>query len=313
MENVIPSACRWLAEGHRVALVTLVGIDGSSPRPLGSQLAVRDDGVYVGLISGGCVEAALVHESILAMNEGRNRKLRYGKDSPYFDIRLPCGSGIDVFIDTQIERQIIEDIQLYQNRRIPVLLSVDLDRGLEVSSEQPETYLQLEPCSGHRSIASRLDGHTLFRTYQPATRVLTFGRGEVFRQLVMLAPAVGFEVLALSPDPQETLPGVIPLSRPDFFDPQWCDRWTAAALLFHEHEWEGPILQNLINSDCFYIGAMGSLRTQSQRLEWLKMQGADDQQIARIKGPVGLNIGARTPPEIALSILAEIVSRRSQL
>ncbi|OZG71669.1 carbon monoxide dehydrogenase maturation protein [Hahella sp. CCB-MM4] len=313
MENVIPDACRWSAEGYRVALVTLVGIDGSSPRPLGSQMAVREDGRYVGLISGGCVEAALVHETLAALSDGRNRKLRYGKDSPYFDIRLPCGSGIDVLIDVGISSAILKAVLQYQQRREPVMLCVDVEAATSVQAN-PEQYLQLEPCHDQPDVATHISRDTLNRVYRPTTRVLAFGRGEIFRQLVNLAPAVGFEVLAVTPDAvdvQDEEKGYIPLSRPDLFDPAWCDPWTAAALLFHDHEWEGPILQHLINSDCFYVGALGSLRSQALRCEWLKESGANDQQIARIKGPIGLNIGGRTPPEIAISILAEIISRQS--
>ncbi|MDG9669719.1 XdhC family protein [Hahella sp. CR1] len=309
VENVIPAACAWLAQGARVALITLVGADGSSPRPLGSQMAVREDGVAVGLISGGCVEAALTHEAVAALADGRNRKLRYGKDSPFFDIRLPCGSGIDVLIDVNVGADVLFAVRDQQLQRQPALLCMDLERAASGDG----AYLQLEACSGMQASDSYANGDRFVRVYNPATRLLAFGRGEIFRQLLMLTPAMGYEVLAVSPGDASGYapPGVTRLHTPDHFEEGWSDAWTAAALLFHDHEWELPILRNLLRTDCFYIGALGSLRTQALRREQLATEGVSATEVDRVKGPIGLNIGGKTPPEIAISILAEIISRRA--
>ena len=306
VDNVIPYACQWLADGSRVALITLVGVDGSSPRPVGSQVAVREDGEFVGLISGGCVEAALVHEARAAMAEGKNRLLRYGKGSPYFDIQLPCGSGIDILIDVTFDGDVLMSLQQFQLAREPVMLCIKLQEALNNESG----YLHLEPYSGRQNPQKNSDAGTFVRYYPPTARLLAFGRGEIFQQVITLAPAIGFEVIAVSPDKPNELARLQTLANPTHFDPTWCDAWTAAALLFHDHEWEGPILQNLLASDCFYIGALGSQRSQKLRQDWLTAHGVGQEKIGRIKGPIGLDIGSRTPPEIAISILAEIISWR---
>ena len=117
VDNVIPALHKLLAEGRRTALVTLLHIDGSSPRPRGSQLGVAEDGRSVGMITGGCAEKALVAEALRCLEQGENKIVRYGDGSPYLDVVLPCGSGIDLYIETRDSARITREAHARQQRR----------------------------------------------------------------------------------------------------------------------------------------------------------------------------------------------------
>ena len=127
VENVLPVLKAWRAEGHATVLATLVAQDGSAPRPRGSQMAIRADGEAVGNLTGGCAEAAIIAEAQARLAAGANRLLRYGKGSPYIDIRLPCGSGIDVFFDTQLRDEDLDLVLAANARREPASLVFDFD------------------------------------------------------------------------------------------------------------------------------------------------------------------------------------------
>ncbi len=297
MNDVLPTWLHWRAQGLGCALVTLVHVDGSSPRPLGSQMAVNTRGEAVGNLTGGCAEAAIIAEAQARLAAGSNRLLRYGKGSPYIDIRLPCGSGIDVFFDVTLGVDEVRRVVDANAAREPAWIAFDLTT--------------LRATTGTGAAPPRAD---YLRHCPPVTRILAVGKGPLLPLIARLANIAEFEVSVMSPEP-ETLEMARPharearaLSTPDAFDCGSLDRWTAFLSLFHEHEWEPPVLAQALASRCFYIGALGSRRTAAARRESLREAGLDDAAIARIHGPVGLAIGARSPPEIALAILGEIVA-----
>lgn len=118
--------CLWRLQGQRAVLVTLAGIDGGSPRPLGAQMAVNADGRYAGYLSGGCLEQAIVLEALDALEKGECRLVRYGKGSPFFDVKLPCGSGLDIFFDCAIPVPLVQEMHELRRRRQPFGLVADL-------------------------------------------------------------------------------------------------------------------------------------------------------------------------------------------
>ena len=131
-ENVLPAFVAMRKEDRRAALVTVVGIEGASPRPLGAQMAVTAEGQCVGYLSGGCLEAAVIEEAKISLREGENRLVRYGKGSRYIDARLPCGSGLDIYIDQAISLEDLVDVDgLIRNRRV-LQMETDLDKGTTV-------------------------------------------------------------------------------------------------------------------------------------------------------------------------------------
>jgi xanthine dehydrogenase accessory factor len=298
VESVLPSLKAWRAEGLATTLVTLFASDGSAPRPLGSQMAIAEDGRAVGSITGGCAEAAIIAEAQQRMARHANGAVRYGAGSPYIDIRLPCGSGIDVWFDTTFPE-------------------ADLDILLAARARRETACLVIEPLSGRTYARTSLPAVTpsgaYLRRYDPVLRLVLVGKGPIVPLLTQLAAAMDFEVHAFSPEP-ETLDlaapfafRVAPLATPVSFRDPGFDAHTACVSLFHEHDWEPPILALALASPCFYVGALGSQRTQEARVLTLAETGVPAAHIARLHAPVGLHLGGKNPPEIALSILAEIV------
>lgn len=303
MNDVLPTLRAWRTEGHRAALATLVFVDGSAPRPRGSQMAIREDGLAVGNLTGGCAEAAIIDEAKARIAAGTNRLLRYGKDSPYMDIRLPCGSGIDVFFDVTLPLATLELITNANRNRDAATLVIDID----ARSARAVHGDQFTPGPTERA-----------RLCEPPPRILAAGKGPLVPLIAQLGTAAEFEVIVWSSEP-ETLEMARPhaihahaLTTPDAFRCGKQDRWTAFLSLFHEHAWEPPLLREALASECFYVGALGSRRTAEARRTLLRDEGVDEVDIARIHGPVGLDIGARSPPEIVLAILGQIVAQRRQ-
>ena len=282
-ENVIPQLLAWRRDGIASALVTLVTVEGSSPRRTGSQMAVNARGEHLGYISSGCAEAAIVAEAVTAIEAGAARTVRYGAGSKYIDVVLPCGSGIDVHFDPAIETSKLERLQTRIDAREPAALTI---------------------------------GDGFARPYNPAPRVVIAGRGVNLDFVARFARDLEWDVVVASPD-EEALSrlnwaNARHLSKPDDFDAGVIDGYTAVVLLFHDHDWEPAILAKCAASPAFYVGALGSRRTHAERRMLLAARGCDAAFIDRIKSPIGLDIGAKNPSGIALAIMAEILSLAPQ-
>ena len=299
MHDVVPTLAGWRAAGLGTALATIVFVDGSAPRPLGSQMAINAHGEAVGNLTGGCAEAAIIAEAQACIAAGENRMIRYGKDSPYIDLRLPCGSGIDVFFDV-------------------TLAEADLRALLDAAAAREPIGLGFDFAAMHSRAVPAGGGthHAYVRACEPATRLYAVGKGPILPLIAQLGEVAEFDVVAMSPEAEtlelarEHARDARVLTTPDAFRCGRLDRWTAFLSLFHEHEWEPPVLIEALASDCFYIGALGSRRAAMLRRDALTEAGVSAADIARIRAPVGLAIGAKSPPEIALAILAEIVAVR---
>ncbi len=281
IENIIPQAYHWLEAGHATALVTLVNIEGSSPRPRGSQMAVTKNGDYIGMISGGCAEQAIITEAIDCLQKDDNRSIRYGAGSPYFDVKLPCGSGIDIYIETQQAAAHIKDAFAAQQKRQTITLPITED---------------------------------YHKTYLPPFHIHAFGRGVNLTAFATATQAAGFTLFAATPDAdiQTTIQNIGGTCRLithlDKHPPAQFDAHSAVVTLFHEHEWEVDILHAALQSDCAYIGALGSRNTHQERLQLLTQRANMKRPPKIIKGPVGLEIGAQNPRQIAIAIIAEIIA-----
>ena len=286
-ENVLPFCAENLHAARRVCLLTLINIEGASPRPLGSQIAVAENGQCVGMITGGCAEEALVKHAMLQFDvahEERQTVLRLGSDSPWVDIRLPCGAGIDVHFS--------------------VLQSADIfDQALSRLSASESCGLELNTATGQWDMGTptgetglRNDGMFL-RRWDPPKKILIVGKGPYVDALDALAAAADCQTVRCG----SSAPG-----------PEMLDAHSAVVLLMHDHENEPAILKAVLQSDCFYVGALGSRTTHQRRVEQLEAMGIPTESITRIHGPIGLPIAARSPNEIALSILAEITMKKHQ-
>lgn len=287
-DYVLGFALAAAKRGRRFALVTLVLVDGSSPRAPGAQMAVDETGDWVGYLSGGCVERVVVAEALEAIRAGCNRRVRYGHGSPYFDVRLPCGSAIELYFDVCCD--------------LAALQAADHGRAT-----RQEAQMEFPEGIDHRGeLVTSL-------TFRPVRRLVILGAGPVAIRLMRLAQVSDFEVELYSNE-DETLDyaraaGVRPerLTTPSHMPDIATDSRTAVIFLFHDHDWEERILRDLLAGEAWYIGAIGSKKTHALRVELLAAQGVPAAMIRRIQGPAGLFGGSKNATDIAISILAQIV------
>ncbi len=285
-------ACR--ARSERCALVTLVGIHGAAPRRIGAQMAVSASGDVAGSFSGGCLDASVIEEAQRALVEGVSRRVRYGNESPYVDIVLPCGSGLDLQFDGAMPAATIEAIaQALAQRDV-------FDLRWRDAAQPPEC---LDPT------ATAIDDIRI--RHVPALRMVLAGAGDTLLAMCKQARAADIDVVALSPDRElQTSLNALGvalhvLQAQHALPPLAFDAYTAAITLFHDHDWELPFLQRALASDACLVGAMGSPRAQALRLEQLQARGVSPTALTRLRSPLGLLPRARDPQELAVSILAE--------
>ncbi len=301
-DNVLPDLASWSERGERCALVTLVGVDGNAPRAEGAQMAVSEKGQWAGYISGGCLEQAIALEAVDAIKAGKPRLLRYGKGSPYFDIQLPCGSGLDVFVEPVDRDSLIAEMRERMEARQPFALRIDLESG--------EASIESAPNDGAIGPQSHQEGKGFLRIYTPPLRCLVIGSSPIAVKLAELSASAGFETVFCAPD-VENLPAlpaevkVHPLLPGTSFG---ADRWTAAVLAFHDHEKELPVFSDLLTGPCFFIAAIGSRNAHAARKLALESAGFSEADIGRIQSPAGLVPELKSAPLVAVSILAQIVA-----
>lgn len=304
-EYVLPALAAWQKAGAKCALVTLLNIEGGAPRQVGAQMAICENGDYVGYLSGGCLESAVVVEAQAAIVAGSCRIVRYGKGSPYFDIRLPCGSGLDVYIDPTITLDTVaEIIDVISNRQL-CDLEIDLLSG-QSHVVRNEQRLIIEP--------SRRDGEVFRRSYSPNLRLVVAGHGPAVSAMASLATIIGFDVTIVSRDPA-TVTSVQNAGLSEVLsksDAQTVlkkmDYATAAILLFHDHNQEPELLAAALDTNAFYIGALGNRAVHRARLMALSGLGVAHKDAGRIRAPLGLIAGAKTKATVAMSALSEVIA-----
>jgi xanthine dehydrogenase accessory factor len=306
----MPRALAWLIEcearGERCALATIVGIEGAAPRRIGAQMAVTADGRSAGSFSGGCLDAAVIEDAQRALADGASRRVRYGAQSPYVDLVLPCGSGLDLQFDGALPPATLAPIAAALKQRRAFVLEWR-------EPTQPPVYRDLANDDEPSSIlgdAGR-DRAPVRIVQRPGLRLVLAGAGDTLLTMCALARAADIDVVALTPDAPLRAPlaalGVQAhvLQAKHALPALVWDAYTAAIALFHDHDWELPFLQAALASDACLVGAMGSPRAQAARLDALRERGVSAQALARLRGPLGLLPRARDPQELAVSILAE--------
>lgn len=303
-EDVIDSLLAWHADGLKTALVTLVGIDGATPRPLGAQMAVAQDGRYAGYLSGGCFEPAVAKDAQFAISEQKNRIERYGKGSRYLDLRLPCDSGLDIYFDQNLDEALLAEAGCLRCGRQPFAIVTDLASG----ESRVESSDALHPIK-----QTQRTGDIFRRIYQPQLRILLAGGGPGLAAIAKLMAVTGFEVTVLTPEvgirTELAAAGLETslLTSASQADLSFADPWTAVVVAFHEHEWEAPLIARLLEAPCFYTGVMGSRRAHEKRLAQLKQMGCGETDLRRLRSPIGLIDGAKCQISLAAGVLAEVV------
>ena len=307
MQDVLEQIKRWRASGERVALATVVATRRSAPRPVGSKLAISEKGELFGSVSGGCVESDVAVQAAEVIAKGEPRLLSYGiSDDQAWEVGLPCGGEIDVFVE-RLERELPEP------DGPAVLLTV-----LEGERAGERTLVAADAIEPGPTRIVELDGETvLAEVLGPPPRLIVVGAIDTAEALCRAAKGLGWRTVVV--DPRAKLVTRERLPSPDELVVAWpdealerlvLDRDTAVVVLTHEERLDMPTLTAALPTDAFYVGAIGSRRTQEKRRERLREAGLGEDELERLAGPAGLDVGASTPAETALSILAEILAVR---
>jgi xanthine dehydrogenase accessory factor len=332
MREIRDDVQRWLARGDRVALATVVATRRSAPRPVGAKLAISAQGELAGSVSGGCVENEVYEYAQEVLAGAPPRLLTYGiSDDLALSVGLPCGGEIDVFVE-EARRPLAERLmQVVESNERAVVLTVlagdDLGAELLVTEDgerigdAPEELAESAPelISRGRSGVVQIAGRDVFAdVYGPPPRLLIYGAVDTAEALCRAAQEIGWRPIVADARarfatserlpsaeeivvawPEETLAQVRP------------DDATAIVILTHDDKFDVPMISGALETDAFYIGALGSRRNQERRRERLLEAGVDEAALERVSGPCGLDVGAQTPAETAISILAEIMAVRA--
>jgi xanthine dehydrogenase accessory factor len=288
-----------LADGAEGVLALIIGVEGPSYRPMGAVMAVDAAGRRTGTLSSGCVENDIALHAQEALEAGAPRVLRYGRGSPFMDITLPCGGGLEIALVPRPDRAVLSALTEARAARRAATLSVDLTTGAMTLAPEGET--------------ARAGDHFRVR-FLPEIRFLVFGKGPEASTFAALVQAAGYPSVLLSPDDETLEAGrtagaeVQHLTVPGWPDAVEVDDRTAIVLFFHDHDWEPPILIGAVRTRAFYIGSQGSRRARDARLMELEAMGMTDAERARLRGPIGLVPSARDARTLAVSVLAEVLA-----
>ncbi len=324
-EDPLLAAAAWISGHQTVAIATVTRTWGSAPRQAGSQMAVREDGAFVGSVSGGCIEGAVIGEAQSALQDGKARNLKFGvTNEEAWAVGLACGGTIEVNVTPVTkapDRETITALNAARNAHRAVVLATELSSGrtqLIYPDKAGSSALGDAAAKAARNDESstvEADGTSWFLTvFNPPLDLAIIGAVHIAQPLARMAALADYAVRVIDPRTafatEERFPNVA-LSH------DWPDEALAArpltqrsaiVALTHDPKLDDPALSAALRSPAFYIGALGSRQTHARRLDRLKAQGFSDADLARIHGPIGLNIGARSPSEIAVAVLGEMTA-----
>lgn len=303
--NPLQLAQNWFEQGRKLALVTVLSVWGSAPRPAGSHLICDDQGNFEGSVSGGCIEAEVIAQAAEVLATGQAHDLSFGiSDETAWSAGLSCGGTIRLLIAPydRAMHEVISQIVQAQHDRQRVTSRTDLTSG----------QITILPAPDNAKI-TQLDETGFIQTYRPQPHIVVTGAVHIAQALAQMAQITGYGLSIIDPRSgfatAERFPSVqLHETWPEeFFKTNQPDSFTALVALSHIPHLDDPALTAALKSDCFYIGALGSRKTHAKRLERLTAAGFEATNLERIHAPIGLAISAQEPAEIAVAILAEII------
>ena len=304
--QVLKAADSWLREGRRAVMGTIVRTWGSAPRPVGALVAIRDDGLVVGSVSGGCIEDDLVDRvRSRALAASLPQRVIYGVSAEEaLRFGLPCGGTIELVLEPLSPASRVDELLQRVAVGRQTLRTLDMTTGAVTLAE------------GSGSDVLNLDAQRLVSVHGPRWRLLVIGAGQLTHYLAQMALALDYQVTICDPRdeyadgwlvPGTTLVRTMPDDTVLAIQP---DRNTAVIALTHDPKLDDLALIEALKSAAFYVGAIGSQRNQQKRRERLREFDLSEAQLKCLHGPIGLKYGARTPPEIAVAILAEMTATK---
>ncbi len=297
--SVIAPIQKLVASDQPGVLAIITHIDGPSYRPLGAMMAVLADKTRIGTLSSGCVEEDIAFHAMEALTRDEIKTVVYGRGSPYVDIQLPCGGGLQVTLIPQPDKDVLRALCHRHTDRRPTTISVDMQSGAVSQAEAGETGRNGDVFSVH---------------VEPEMFFYVFGKGPEATTFAGLVQSAGYPNLLLSPDDETLLIGqkagcqTRHLTSAHFPTDISPDAYSAILLFFHDHEWEPPILLSACKSPAFYIGAQGSKRAAELRSLEMEALGLPRSELTKIKGPIGLIPSVRDARKLAVSVLADVLN-----
>ncbi|MBZ0129752.1 MAG: XdhC family protein [Rhodobacteraceae bacterium] len=323
--NDIPeTALGWIDQGRQVALALVVETWGSAPRPVGAMMAIGDDGAIAGSVSGGCVEGAVVIEAGEALADGRMRLLDYGvSDDEAFAVGLACGGNIKVLVlpvgtGEGPDIALLERLVAIRAARQPVAWVIGTTGGTHRLADASDAALGDVIAPRLREDRAGFEGDAFISIHNPPLKMIVIGAVHIAQALVPMARLAGWDTVLIDPrDAFATAARFPDLDiRTDWPDAAMAaiglDARTAIVTLSHDPKIDDPAITAALGSEAFYLGCLGSRKTHAKRLDRLTAAGLTHGQLGRIHAPVGLSISAKTPAEIAVSILAEVTATLRQ-
>ena len=333
MNDIIETVAQWQRAGERIALATVINVDGSAPREEGAKMVISASGLVAGSVSGGCVESAVAEEAMTVMQTGAPKIVRYGINrNMMWDVGLACGGSIDVFIEpleTPLPAQSHKAFAVCTIVRGPHgvgrKIVVDAQRSVEGDLANPQVQAvvverAIELIDAGQSKTVDAGAYQIFIDANiPQPRAILVGAVHIAVALCEMAARAGFAVTVIDPRsslcnrerfphaaaliidwPQGALPNIM------------LDDNTYVAVLTHDDKFDDPTLLAVLPSGARYVGAIGSKKTQALRRTRLLDAGVPAHAVERMRGPIGLDIGAQSPEEIAVAILAEMIAAKYQ-
>ena len=342
MRDILPDLDKWRVEDNNsIALATVIQTWGSSPRRAGAKMALKPDGKITGSVSGGCVEGAVFDTGVEVLKSNRPQLLHFGvADETAWEVGLACGGSIDIFVkplDTELFKP-LRSVLVDEQPAVLITVVGGSDKLLgremlvrddgnvtgSISDELNEQVMNLasETLTQGESRRAMLneDIEIFMEVILPPPTLIAVGGVHITIALMSLAKTLGYRTVVVDPRSafgnEERFPNVDQLIQawPDeAFLQVPITRSTAIAMLTHDPKLDDPALKIALPSAAFYVGALGSKNTQAKRRQRLLDEGITEEQLRRLHGPIGLEIGAGTPEEIAISIMAEIVAARNNM
>jgi xanthine dehydrogenase accessory factor len=335
MRDVQAEIAAWTREGRRFALATVVQTWGSAPRTAGSKMAVGADGTIAGSVSGGCVEAAVIEAATKTLADGRPQLLHFGvADETAWAVGLACGGTIDVFVERPEAGFLERAGRLVREDRSGVVTTVVKGPGtgqrivMEADGPNEGSLGELTEAAqaaarealreGKAARAAFGESQVFFDVLRPAPTLVVVGGVHIAIALTRLAQTLGYRTIVVDPRPAFANEARFP--HVDRVVAEWPDEalgrigltaGTAVAVLTHDPKLDDPALRAALPSPAFYVGALGSKATQAKRRQRLLEAGLTEAQIGRLCAPIGLDLGGRSPEEIALSVMSQVVAVRN--
>jgi len=322
--DILRKAQEWKEAERDVALATVVETWGSAPCPVGSHLVIDSEGNFLGSVSGGCVEGDVITEALDMIAMGGRHMLEFGvADETAWRAGLSCGGRIRVYVQSidANHADLLAAFNAERAMRRPCMLVINIASGTQrlvraagVSSDPMADILEEWLRLGRSGIVEWGGEELFLRVETPPVRLIVIGAVHVSQMLAPIASLAGFDMIIIDPRNAFATPERFPdvqlvAEWPEVALPSLhLDRYTAMVLLTHDPRIDDQGLMEALRADCFYIGALGSRKTHANRLERMRAKGFGDAVLKRIRAPIGLDIGAVSPAEIAVSIAGEIIA-----